>query len=113
MNTQLVYNAIFSGDVVGTAEDKKNYILNLANDCRGWYSPVFTNESKYLPVSNPSIVTLVHSAPTDNIALTLNDNGSFKDVTELTNPPHKEKFSDLEKGLIVAGAALIIIKLLS
>lgn len=121
MNTQLVFKKkafadaapLFSGDVIGTAEDKKNYILNKANSCRSWYTPVFTNESKYLPVSDPSIVVLQHSAPQDNIALTLDDDGSFKDVSELTNPPKKEKFSDLEKGLILAGAALIIIKLLS
>jgi hypothetical protein len=121
MNTQLVFNKkafadsapLFSGDIIGTAEDKKNYVLNKANSCRGWYSPVFTNESKYLPVSDPTIVILQQSAPQDNTALTLTDNGSFPDVTELTTPPHKEKFTDLEKGLVIAGAALIIIKLLS
>ena len=121
MNTQLVFNKkafadstpLFSGDVVGTAAEKKDYILNIANSCRGWYSPVFIDESKYLPVSDPTIVTLQQSAPKDMPALTLNDDGSFKDVSELTTLPKKERFTDLEKGLIVAGAALLIIKLLS
>jgi len=120
MNTQLVFDKnafadttpIFYGDVVSTAAEKKDYILNKANSCRGWYSPVFINESKYLPVSDPTIVTL-QSATKDMPALMLNDDGSFKDVSELTILPKKERFTDLEKGLIFAGAALLIFKLLS
>jgi len=129
MNTQLVFkkksfldvpvnygeapSPIFSGDVIGTAEDKTNYILNLANNCRGWYEPVFTNESKYLPVSDTSIVILEQSAPQDNTALALAPDGSFADVSGLTTPPQKREFTELEKGLLIAGAAFIIIKLLS
>jgi len=115
MNTQLVYTkkafanspVIFSGDVVATPEQKRDYILNMSNNCRSWYSPVFINESKYLPVSDPSIVSLNNLKQDNNTALTLND------VSELTNPPQKQKITDIQKGLILAGAALIIIKLLS
>jgi hypothetical protein len=121
MNTQLVFDKkafadstpIFSGDVVGSAAEKKDYILNKANSCRGWYSPVFTNESKYLPVSNQTIVTLQYAPTKDMQALELNNDGSFKDVSELTTPPQKQRFTDLEKGLIVGVAALLILKLLS
>ena len=121
MNTQLVFNKkafadnppIFSGDVIATVAEKKDYVFNIANSCRGWYSPIFINESKYLPVSDPTIVTLQQSETKDMPALTLNDDGSFKDVSELTTLPLKERFTDLEKGLIVAGAAFLIIKLLS
>ena len=121
MNTQLVFNKnafsenppVFSGDVIGTAEDKTNYILNIANSCRGWYEPVFTNESKYLPVTNPSIVVLEHSAPQDNTALDLAPDGSFEDVSGLTTPPQRQRFTDLEKALLLGGAAFIIFKILS
>lgn len=120
MNTQLVFKKkafadaapTFSGEMIGSREDKVNYVLNTANNCRDWYTPIFANESKYLPVSNPSIVTLVQSAPKDNTALVLNPDGLLPDVHELTTPPQKQT-TDLEKGLIIAGVALIIIKLLS
>ena len=121
MNTQLVFNRksfadystpTFSGDVVATAAEKKDYILNIANECRGWYSPVFTNESKYLPVSDPMVVSL-QTATKDTPALNLNEDGSFKDISELTTPPQQQRFTDLERGLIIAGAALLIIKILS
>jgi hypothetical protein len=120
MNTQMVFKKkafaeaypTFVGDVIGTAEDKTNYVLTRANDCRDWYSPIFANESKYLPVSD-TVVTLDKSAPRDMSSLELNSDGSFKDVSELTTPPQKQMFTDLEKGLICVGVAFVIIKLLS
>lgn len=120
MNTQLVFKKkafadaapTFSGETIGTADDKVNYVLNKANSCRDWYSPIFANESQYLPVSNPSVVSLQQAPPTDNPALNLNPDGSFADVSQLTQPP-KQKLSNLEEGLIIAGVALLIIKILS
>jgi hypothetical protein len=105
---------VFVGEAIGTIQDKTNYVLTKANDCRDWYSPIFANESKYLSSNNYwPVLTLEKSEPRDMSSLELEPNGSFKDVSELTTPPQKQMFTDLEKGLICVGVAFVIFKLLS
>jgi hypothetical protein len=130
MNTQLVYRKknftessdfflkgvmstpTFSGQTTTTIEEKKDYVFNMANQCRDWYNPIFVSDSKYLPVTD--VVTDLGSTPQEELtALTLQNDGSFKDSSALTIPPNMQKQNLLVDGLIVAGVAIVIFKLLS
>lgn len=130
MNTQLVYRKknftesadfflkgvtstpTFAGQTTATVEEKKDYVFNMANQCRDWYNPIFVTDTKYLPVIKK--VTDLGSTPAVEItALTLQEDGSLKDASALTVPPDMQKQNLLVDGLIVAGVAIVIFKLLS
>ena len=123
MNTQLTYGkdaqkvgfadskSYFTGDLVNSPSEKQDYIFNMANNCRGWFEPIFENESKFLPVKNPDVtistLTVVEPLPLNSLdALTT-------DASALTVPPQELKENVLLNALIIGGAAMLIFKILS
>jgi hypothetical protein len=88
------HNGSFADDVLRTPEERIDEIFTIANRCRGWYEPVFKDQSKYLPVSTNS--------------------ASSVSVVAQTKPPSKvNDNNDLLKLLLVGAGVFIIIKSLS
>lgn len=57
-NTLDIVNAKFADDVQRTPLQQIDSVHMVANKCRAWYEPVFSNESKYLPVSKKTKATV-------------------------------------------------------
>jgi hypothetical protein len=78
---------------IASASEQVDLLDSLANNCRWWYEPIFSNENKYLPVSNSS----------DN---------NMVSAMDLTEPPKTKKENILLNALLVGGTAIVIYKLL-
>jgi len=82
----------FADDVLRTPEERIEEIFTIANRCRGWYEPIYADQSNYLPVSKKAAVVVAD-----------------------TKPPIKmvDVNNDLLKLLLVGAGVFIIIKILS
>ena len=85
----------FYDSKIATASQQVDLLDSLANNCRWWYEPIFSNEHKYLPVSKSS---------SDNTMVSAMD---------LTKPPKTKKENIWLNALLVGGTAIVIYKLLS
>jgi len=106
MNTRMVYyGPVFVGEAIGTPQEKKDYVLTKANNCRWDHTPTFANEHQYLPVSKTVS------------ELTLSEPQPLMEISALTLPPQKDEvrdnMNDLISGAIMVGSAILLIKLLS
>jgi len=109
MNTRMVYGSpVFVGEAIGTAQEKKDYVLTKANNCRWDHTPTFANEHQYLPVSKTVS------------ELTLSEPKPLMDISELTLPPQVDEIgnvtdnmNEIIKGAIMVGSVILLIKLLS
>jgi hypothetical protein len=131
MNKQLKYNknarikgfvsslpsqrGVFVGESGGTPQDKKDYLFTLANQCRSWREPSFSDDVKYLPVQQEVVALPVITPPVLSSLeiITEQPQPPLKDVSELTILPDTMKTSPLVEGLIVVGVALVVLKILS
>lgn len=57
-NSLHIVDAKFADELDRTPLQQKDSVHMVANKCRAWYEPVFSNESKYLPVSRNAKVTI-------------------------------------------------------
>jgi hypothetical protein len=128
MNKQLVYKSKigflnvlsqnFSNDMtptfynesVGTAQMKKDYVFGAANNCRWWYEPIFSNETKYLPVQEDVKELPVVIEP-QNVSIAELTNFDTKE--ELTLPPKQKQEELLMNALVVGLVAVVVFKILS
>lgn len=79
---------------IPTKSEQINHVNTIANSCRWWYEPVFSNESKYLPTSQVMVDTTNPSA------------------IDLTSPPLESSSSGtLVNALFVGGVAIILYNL--
>ena len=85
----------FYDSKIASASEQIDLLDTLANNCRWWYEPIFSNEHKYLPVSKSSDTTTMVSA------------------MQLTEPPKTKKENIWLNALLVGGTAIVIYKLLS
>lgn len=114
MNKLLVRKKTFApngpqdADVISAQDiqDKKNLIFSIANSKRDEnFTPIFVSDPAVLPVT---------SVNSDTSSVVVESVTDLKDVSEMTTPPQKGMYlSDLQKGIIVAVAAVVIIKILS
>lgn len=95
-SNQLVQAARFDNDVIATPEQRMDQIFTKSNECRWWYEPIFANETKYLPASNPAnspeTVVITASAPL---------------------PPQRVEEDILVKALLVGAGIFVLYKLLA
>lgn len=84
----------FAGDNSATVMDKKQFLYNEANKCRWWYTPLWANETQYLPNNDRANVEVEDSVGIDK--------------SELTVPPDKKKNLLLTAALIGAGTFLAL-----
>ena len=90
----------FSDHPTATPEQQKDKIFAIANECRGGWYPVFTDESKVLPQSQATPTTIQTSET------------NYQSTEGLTMPP-KRKGLDVGEAIILGVGAFIVIKLLS
>jgi hypothetical protein len=84
----------FYDSAIASKSEQINEINTIANGCRWWYEPIFSNESKYLPTSEVMVDTNNPSA------------------VGLTTPPMQSTTSgNLVNALVVGGVAIILFKL--
>lgn len=79
--------------------NKKEHIYNTANNCRWWYTPIWSDETQYLPNENRNQVEVEETV-------------SNTDVSNLTVPPERKKNLLLTAALIGAGT-FIALKILT
>jgi hypothetical protein len=101
-NGSVLSDMTFNQSVI---DEKKNQIFSIANSKRGdGFTPIFVSDPKVLPVTD-TMATSDSSPVVEDVIL--------EDVSDMTMPPQKQSLSDFQKGVIVAVAAVLIIKLLS
>lgn len=84
----------FYDSAIASRSEQINELNTLANGCRWWYEPIFSNESKYLPTSEVVVDTTNPSSAT------------------LTTPPMQSTSDNtLVNALMVGGVAIILYKL--
>ena len=88
-----------------TPEQQKEKIFAMANECRGGWYQVFSDESKVLP----SQVQQAQATPTTTIQTS---DTNYQSTAGLTMPP-KRKGLDVGEAIILGVGAFIVIKLLS
>jgi hypothetical protein len=84
----------FTGDNAAESISKKQYLYNTANNCRWWYSPIWANETQYLPNDDRANVEVE-----DNVK---------SDASALTVPPDKKNNLLLQAAIIGAGTFLAL-----
>lgn len=106
----------FADTSVMTPAQQKQRIFNIANDCREWYSPIFSNETKYL---NDDINNVKQSLDTKDLFIENSDKGDVlymkvsdnyvpKSSENLTTPPIKKKdYPYVKAALVGVGVALL------
>ena len=74
--------------------EQLDYVNGIANSCRWWYEPVFSNESKYLPTSQVMVDTTNPSS------------------IDLTSPPQEASPTNTwVNALLVGGVAIVLYNL--
>lgn len=91
-------NNTFVGDIPKTVQEQVNEINMIANDCRGWYKPIFSGESQYLPVSKPQDVSTIVAEVV------------LKSAPE---PPKKKEENVMVNALILGASIFVLYKILS
>jgi len=76
-------------------------INTIANNCRGWYEPIYVTEHKYLPVSTQEEL---ETAQMEQLPL--------PSVEPLTIPPQEKKGDMLFNALLAGGVAMILFNLI-
>lgn len=89
----------FANDVEMTPAQRVNEIYTKSNDCRGWFEPSFADETKYFPVSQPTMGVTKVDAVVINASATV--------------PPKKVQEDTLTNALLVGVGVFVIYKLLS
>ena len=84
----------FYNSYVSPRAEQIDELNTLANSCRWWYEPVFSNESKYLPTSEVMVDT---TNPTS---------------IDLTTPPQQATSTNTwVNALVVGGVAIVLYNL--
>jgi hypothetical protein len=83
-----------------TPEQQKEKIFAMANECRGGWYPVYSDDTKFLPQAQATPTTIQTSET------------NYQSTEGLTMPP-KRKGLDVGEAIILGVGAFIVIKLLS
>jgi hypothetical protein len=83
-----------------TPEQQKDKIFAMANECRGGWYPIYSDDTKVLPQAQATPTTIQTSET------------NYQSKEELTMPP-KRKGLDIGEAIILGVGAFIVIKLLS
>lgn len=110
----------FADTSVMTPAQQKQRIFGIANNCRDWYSPVFSDESKYL---SEDIANVKQSLDTKDLFIENSDKGNVlymkvsdnyvpKSSLDLTTPPMKKKDYPFVKAALVGVGVALLTKIL-
>lgn len=91
----------FADSVVRTPAQRVNEINAMANNCRFWNEPSFSDESKFLPVDKDM---LVKSGVASGVAIA---------VAKKPEPPKKAQDDTLMNAVLVGVGVFVLYKLLS
>jgi hypothetical protein len=118
VNVQNPYNFNFAPDnrplssqVTTSIQEQKDFAYCLANNCRGNYSPVFSNEMQYFQVSKDSINS--NSSHGASCGCGCNDNNTLPNVFDLTTPPATKEDDLILKSILIGSGVFILLNLLT
>jgi hypothetical protein len=91
-------NNTFVGGTTKTVQEQINEINMIANDCRGWYKPIFSGESQFLPVNKPQDVSTIVAEI---------------ELKSAPEPPNKKEENVIVNALILGAGIFVLYKILS
>lgn len=112
------FNNNFLNDSRRTVQEQINYLFGIANSCRKDYKPVWSGETKYLPIKDDSgnVVKSINPVmPTESVVTIIPVSESeFKSKIELTEPPKQQtNQDDLLNAVLIGLGAIVVLKILS